>query len=253
MNVLAQSAETTEVIRLTKPNQTQMTSDAQGCLDIAENWIIDTAEMYELAAGELQDIKARAARMEEQRKAITRPLDDAKKATMEIFRRPLELLTLAEQRIKASMLGYKKEQERIAAEQQRKLDEAARVEREKHEAEARRLQREAAEAAESGDTGKAAELATAATTETLTAAVITAPTLATEAPKVAGISTRVTWGAEVIDLHALVRHVAEHPEHIGLVQADTKALNAMAKALKDTLAIPGVKAVATESIAANRK
>jgi protein subunit release factor A len=82
MNATTETAPTgnqpIETIRLAMPNQVALNTDAQASLDMAEAWEIDSPEMYELAAAELKDIKARMSRLEEQRKAITKPLDDAR-------------------------------------------------------------------------------------------------------------------------------------------------------------------------------
>lgn len=67
------------------------------------------------------------------------------------------------------------------------------------------------------------------------------PTL-TQSINVAAPSTK-TWSAEVTDLFALVAYIVGHPEEIGLILANGPALNKRAVALKDKLAIPGVKSV----------
>lgn len=68
-------------------------------------------------------------------------------------------------------------------------------------------------------------------------------------PKVEGVSTRKTYRAEVVDLAALVRHVAANPVHAALILPNETALNAMARTLKDAFQIPGVRVVAEESVA----
>jgi len=66
--------------------------------------------------------------------------------------------------------------------------------------------------------------------------------------KVDGISTLVTWRAEVTDLYELVCHIAKHPEDIDLVEANMPNLNRLAKMKKDgAWPLPGVRAAKTES------
>lgn len=65
-----------------------------------------------------------------------------------------------------------------------------------------------------------------------------------EPPKADGVSYRVTWSAEVTDLLALVQAVAAGQVPLKVLQPDSTVLNTMARALKESLALPGVKAVA---------
>ena len=55
---------------------------------------------YDTASVVLKEVKSRYKELDEQRKSITKPLDDAKKAVMELFKRPLDLLGQAETKIK---------------------------------------------------------------------------------------------------------------------------------------------------------
>jgi hypothetical protein len=63
------------------------------------------------------------------------------------------------------------------------------------------------------------------------------------APRVEGVSFRDTYTAEVFDLMALVRAVATGLAPITLLQVNTTALNGMARALKNALALPGVRVI----------
>lgn len=62
---------------------------------------------------------------------------------------------------------------------------------------------------------------------------------------VKGVSTRANWKAEVTDLQALVRFVADHPNWLSLLEPNPTKLNELAKSLNERLAatIPGVRAV----------
>ncbi len=64
------------------------------------------------------------------------------------------------------------------------------------------------------------------------------------APRAEGIYYRVTWTAEVTDLMALVQAVALGQAPLKVLQADQGVLNGMARALKESLALPGVHSVA---------
>lgn len=141
----------------------------------------------------------------------------------------------AESIIKGKLDTYRRERERLAreeAERQRALLEQQAREQRDREAAALR-----AEAASTGD----AQIAQMA--EAVAAEPVYVPTpVVGGPPKVAGISHRESWTADVTDLQALVRHVADHPEHIGLVAPNLPALRQMAKSLKAHLRIPGVRA-----------
>lgn len=222
-------------LNIAAPDGATLQADAASTLELAVSITIDSPAMYELAANELKEIKGKAKALEEKRKAITGPLDKAKKEVMDLFRGPLTTLEKAESAIKGAMLSYTNEQRRIAAEQQRELERTAQTERE-------RIAAQAKQAAEAGDAALAATLET-------TAAVLTAPVAQAEPAKVSGIATRETWKAEVIDKAALVQHVAANLDLIDLLQIDQKALDSMARALKANLKIPGVRPVPTENLA----
>lgn len=134
---------------------------------------------------------------------------------------------------------YEREQERLA-----KLEQA-------------RLEAEARKAAEEQALREAALLeaagAPADTTEAVLAAAIEGPVavpkVQTQTVKVNGVTAREYWAAQVTDMVMLVKFVANNPQFINLIQANTAALNAMARANKDSLKIPGVRAVATKGYA----
>lgn len=114
-----------------------------------------------------------------------------------------------------------------AAEEQRKAEEAAR--REAEEAQIR-----AAEALQ-------AEGMTAAAEAVLDAPVVAARVEVAAPVKAEGTSYRDVWGAEVVDLMALVRAVASGSVSIAYLQANDTALGGWARSTKGAEAMPGVK------------
>ncbi len=64
-----------------------------------------------------------------------------------------------------------------------------------------------------------------------------------EIPKTEGVTDRRTWGAEVTDIRALARAVADGTVPAEYILPNEPVLNAQARAMKDALTIPGVKAV----------
>lgn len=218
------------------PSEQELASVSNPILETAQSFVIDSPVMYEMAADELKTIKGQYKALEEKRKAITGPMDAAKKQVMDLFRKPLEALEQAESLIKRTMLTYQQEQRRLEAEAQRQIDEAAAAER-------KRMEEQAAAAEKTGDIATAVALQSAAD-------MVVAPVVQMTPAKVSGISTTVRWSAEVTDKVAYLKHVLEHPELIDTVEISMKPLNQMATALKDKMNIPGIRAVATESMSA---
>jgi hypothetical protein len=163
--------------------------------------------------------------------AMTRPLDESKKLIMEKYQGILDQADKAIAAIQTVMLRYDDEQDRIRKAAARKAEQEA-------EAARQALQAQAASAAATGDQETATAIVEAATS------IQAAP----PAPEVkhAGESKQTFWSAEVFDLGALVAAVAAGQQPLAYLQADTTALNAVAKALKETLSIPGVRAVSKE-------
>ena len=218
------------------PSEQQLTSATGPILETAQSFVIDSPVMYEMAGEELKTIKAKYKELEDRRKAITQPMDKAKKEVMDLFRKPLEMLEQAEAVIKRTMLAYQTEQRRLQAEAQRKAEEAAAAER-------KRMEEQAKAAAQTGDTASAAALQAASD-------MVVAPTVKMEPAKVAGISTTVRWSAEITDKVAFLQHALAHPEFMEAIDINMKPLNQMATALKDKLNIPGVRAVSNETLSA---
>jgi chemotaxis protein histidine kinase CheA len=253
------------IASLALPDSTALTGRAQQALTFIESFQVDSAEAFALAAEELQAIKARSNRLEEQRTAITKPLNQVLKAVNDLFRGPAALLERGELILKTKMLGYQQEQQRIAAEAQRLADERAAAQRRQLEEEAAARQREAqaqaaaAAAAKAAGDEQAARLAQAAAqraqaeaqaTATTAQLVVAAPIAAIAAPKAKGISTSTKVDFEVVNLHELVKHVAAHPELISLLVADSVRLRAYVKGLGTACQLPGVRVFEASVMAA---
>jgi hypothetical protein len=130
---------------------------------------------------------------------------------------------------------------RRLSEKQRAEEQRQREERERAQAAERdRLLQEAVHAEKTGET-KAVVQQILEEAET----VAPPPVAARPITALKGVSTRDNWKAEITDLQALVRFVADNPNWIGLIEPNTKALNDQARHLNVRLAatIPGVRAV----------
>lgn len=272
-----------ETITYQAPDAVAMEAEATGVLTCSKEINITTPAMYDLAAEELRAIKTRAKELDEQRKTITVPLDNAKKAVMDLFRRPIELLGEAEGVLKRGMLTYSEEQERLRRIEQARLDAIAKAERESIEAEARaereriaaefkaRAEAEAKVAAAAiakaeGVEAKAAALRAAdeaviraaqeqerqkeeVAAMELSASVITAPVAYIAPAAAAGTSIRETWKAKCNDKAALIKFVSDNPQFLNLLDVNDSALNQLAKAMKQSMKIGGCEAYIERGIA----
>lgn len=220
-----------ESVVIARPDQTLIQSAAAFLASARQSYaVITTGDMCEAAGEDLKAIKGAQKRLEDSRTTITKPLLEAQRAVNALFKGPTETLTEAERIVKRGILGYQETEERKRREAEAAAAEVARKEREKLEA-------QAARAANAGKLEKAEVLQAAAS------AIPERVEIASAAPKIEGLATRSIWRAEVTDKGALVRYVAERPEWLGLLEVNMTALSAVARAQKDALAIPGVKAV----------
>lgn len=269
MSTIEQDAPLVD-LRFNRPPAT-LHKSAQDALATAKSYVIDGPEMFEMAAGELQQIKSLQKNVEKQRTDITGPMNAALKAVNALFKAPADWLDQAEATLKRAMLSYQQAEEAKRREAQRAAEAAAAAERARiaaeaaaaeamarAEAEALRKQAEAAE--KQGDVEAAARLASQAESRAEEGAVavlelaqtkelISAPTVEKTVPKVSGISTRKVWKVEVTDKLAFVRYIAEHPEYLGLLEPNTPAVNKLGLALKQACPIAGVRVYEDEQLA----
>jgi colicin import membrane protein len=248
---------------------------AEAALTSAKSFVIDSVDMYGFAADELREIKGLQKMVEEQRTSITGPINAAVKLVNDLYRAPKEFLDSAESTIKRAMIGWDTEQQRIAAVARRaaeaaaaaertRLDAIAREQREiaaKAEAEALLAQQQVEVAVANGDeagaveamaiVNRAVDAVNTANEATISAEIVTF-TPAIQAPsRVNGISSRVTYSAQVDNLLELIKAVADGRAPIQCIAADIKFLGAQARAFKKSGPLyPGVTAVAERGIAA---
>ena len=150
------------------------------------------------------------------------------KAILDKFKEGDDPAETAERAVKAEIRKWDDAQERIRAELQRKAQEEA-----EKAAEEERLQA-AIVAEESG----ASDAEVQAIVEVPIAAV--APPVERTYTRATGVSKRENWKAVVKDFHALVKAAAKDKSLLAYLEANQSALNARAKADRQTLNIPGV-------------
>jgi hypothetical protein len=244
----------------------------------AADYLVDSPAMAELASERLVQIATLKKQIEEGRQSVAGPIHKAWKNALAWFKPAEDAVEMADSAMRKALGRWKTEQERIAAAERAERERVAREQRQRLEAaeraaaaqalaarqEAERKAREAEEAARAGDAAKAEQLqqqaeANAAVAETAQAqaatiaqeaAVVTvAPPTLTAVPKLAGVSGRMTYSAQVDSLKALVHAVAEGKAPIEALQANTTFLGQQARAFKKAGELyPGVTVIAESAL-----
>jgi hypothetical protein len=194
-----------------------------------------------LAAGEeLLAIKALRAEVEAVFGPVVRKAYEAHRAAVMARAKVDEPLVEAERVLKGAIGIYETEQRRIHEQRER-------AERDRQERELEKQREAELEQAE-------AEGATHAEIAEIAARPLPVPIVAMRPPaRLTGVNIRDNWKAVVEDKLKLVRYCGSNPDHLNLVEANTTALNALARALKSVMNVPGVKVVKEAIVAAGRK
>jgi hypothetical protein len=201
---------------------------------------VTTADEFRLAGELLTGIKTLRKEIADTCDPVIAAAHRSHKAATEQKRKLEAPLVEAENLLKASMAKYQRdEDDRRRREEARLREEARKAEEQARLEEALRLEAE-----------HEPELAAAVLEQP--AAVVLPPVLP-PAPKVDGISTRKLYRAEVTDVRALCRGIADGSVPLNLVAPNQTALNQMAVALKDSFAVAGCRVVVETSIAAGRR
>lgn len=221
----------TELVAETKA----IAADAQTTLATAQAFKITSPQSY-LEAGEmLKAIKALSRKIDETFDPHIKRAFEAHRALVadkKVHQTPLQT---AEALLKRGLLAYDQEEERRRRELEAKAQEEARKEQE-------RLAKKAATLEARGKVEQAAAVAAAA-------ASVVAPIIPPSTPKIAGLSTRTTFRAEVVDKMELIKAVAAGAVPPNALEVNQPFLNNQARAMKETLAYPGVKVVPETGLA----
>jgi len=193
-------------------------------LTLSKELVIESQDQYEYGADILKKIKGKGKDLEAERKKITIPLDNAKRAVQELFRKPAGILKQAEDIVKKHLLTYTDKQEEIRRKQQGKLDRQAKAEEERKK---KAMEKKIADAIAKGNEEKAIELE-----EKKESIVVEAPVIASKTETPAGMHFTEYWIGEVIDKAAV-------PEAYKVV--DMSIVNKTLQAQKGKMPIPGIK------------
>lgn len=213
----------------------KLVNEARGILEAYRSYEIVDNKTYTESGEVLKQIKFKTKELEDQRKSMTKPMDEAKRKVMDFFRKPLDYLSQAENIIKRSMLSFQQEQERIRREREDKLRRQAEAEEERKR---KALEERARKAEEKGNLEKAEELR-----EKKEEVFVPAPIVPNQVEKVPGIATKIIWKFSIVDVQAIPRDY---------LTPDVQKIGAMARSSKGTLAIPGIRIYSEEVIASGR-
>lgn len=224
-------------VQVNTPEQTQLETETTLMQLAVKHMVADLTNNaeYQSASKLLGRVKKKYSTLETQRKNITKPLDEAKKQVMALYKPVLASLKDLEGNIKRKMVNYNVMLDKKRKEEEAKARQQAANERKK-------LQDEASKHAAAGDNEMAnyyRDQADMVPNETSLIEKAVAP----------GVSVRATWKGEVTDIAALIQAVAAGKAPGNLLLVNTQELNALARALKSELNIPGVKAVKVKNIA----
>lgn len=199
--------------------------------------IIRDQDTYDQAAELVVQIVGLRKQVVDHHKPIKEAAHLAHKAAVDAEKKLLEPLQHAESTIKRAIGEWDAEQQRRRREEQERLEAVQR----KADEEARLAL--AAEAEANGATEETVS-------EILETPVVAPVAVATPTYQRAnGVATQQRWRAEVTDIKALCRAIADGKASLNLVQANMPALNSMARAMRQTFNIPGCKAVAETAVA----
>jgi colicin import membrane protein len=216
---------------------------------------------YETAVNYRKSIKKMESEIEAARKSIVDPLNKVKDAVQALFN-PVKLrLDNSRRHVEGLIDAYEQAQARKQKEEEERLRKAAEAEesrlrkikeeqerswREKEE----KARKEAAELEKAGkseeaakakaEADKAAKLADERAQQAAEIQVV-APVIASTIQKVAGTSVQEKWQAEVVDMLALVKAVAEGKAPLEWLTVNQVAINKQAVATKNSLPFPGIK------------
>jgi hypothetical protein len=222
------------IITIEKPAPPAIVAELSPLVVQAKEYDVTDAESNGIALERLKALRQGERKIQDYFEPARKAADQAKKEIIQARDGLVGPIKAARLIYDGKADEYEREQRRIAQERERELQEKARKEEEERQLLA------AIEAEESGDKQEA---------EAILAEPVEAPkvTVAPQVAKVEGVASATIWSAEVTDLHALIKYVAERPEWTHLLGPAMPQLNGLARSQRENMAIPGVKAVSRTS------
>jgi len=182
----------------------------------------------------MKTVKDRMKELTDTRMEQTRPLNESKNKIIAFFSVPLQKLNDARNYLNTIMVKWTEEQEANRREEERRLQEGARKRAEEE------ALRQALEAEAAGEKEEA---------EAIIQEPVYVPPIRvmSEVPKSKESHIRETWSAEGFDLMATVKAIAEGKAPLQAIEYDMTFLNGQARSYKQSLNIPGVRAVSRKT------
>lgn len=231
-----------QVVSVTNEDE-HLQRQTETATDIAQRFQITTQEIADQAARHLSGVLALRKTAEEHHRPTIQAAHDTWKKALAMLRRIDEPLEKAEKLLRMK-LGAWSEKVRLEAEAERR-----RLEAEQRRLQAEEAERVAAEAMKQGATEDEVEAVMDQVMMAPAPVIVHAPV----SPAVSGFYSRETWSAQVTDVKALCKAIADGTASVHFVEPNMTALNQMARAQKNTLNIAGVKAVRNVAIAQGRR
>lgn len=220
------------------PDKAQLDHEADLAFSAAMLFVIQNDDDVTRATEDMNKCSKRAKELEKMRKETTKPIDDAKKQVMAVFKPATEHLNEAVSFYKDSIGTY-------ITLQQKRAEEAQKLAQEKAKEQKEAISQAIEQAKEKGDSETVATLETVANT-----LPVEAPTVAPKV-KVEGATVRKKIKGRVTDLKAFLLHIAEHEELQSLIEVKQGELDRFLAASSGSIAMPGIE-VYEETIIATR-
>ena len=218
----------------------QLAENALVVVNAAQEILIITVEDYSFAVLMLHEVKNWIKTLDNEEKKITKPLLEGIENARALFRRPKQTANDVKNILNTRMVTFTEDQEIKRREEERRLQEEARKRAEEQTLQA------ALEAEAAGEKEEAEQI--------IAEPVYVAPIkVMSEIPKSKESHIRETWSAEIIDVMALVKSIAEGKTDIQAIEPNHLIknhpfLNTLATRYNKTLNIPGVKAVSKKTV-----
>ncbi len=205
----------------------------------AQEFEVTTEASFQVADEIQARLKAEAKQINEKRMEFTRPIDAIKKQWMDFFAPAIDSRLAAVKVYQDKLSYYRMAQRAIAAEAQREAERVLREQRERQEAEARKLEERAAKlktpAAQERLMHEADEIRQAA------AMMPESVALAASEPKtVASNVAEIHEVEKIVDMSAYLRWLADHPEWHCVLNFKAAEHNRLAKQFH-AIGVPGLK------------
>ena len=210
-------------------------SDAENAYQNATVLVVSNQDEYETAGDIIAGLKKWKGDLETERKSLVKPLNDVVKKLNAKFKPHTDKIDLSIKQVNSKMTEFFRIEEKKRLDAEAKAAEKARKEQDKINERARKQ-------AEKGNHEKAEALQEQALNVQPKAVE---PTANKQTSKTTMVTT---WKAQVYDKLALIEAVAKGDASMELLEVNQSALNKLASAQKDSMNLPGVKAISNQNI-----